>query len=139
MRNRKRKKHSWKIIGLDIAIAVMTVLIVVTGLAVMGTYDDATSYRWETSRFLNTIKENDYLYCIEGYYANEMHDYKADGELQECYGVSRYFEASYWYEVYENVGDTKKAREALETKEKAKEKTGSLSAVTDRIDRIFAE
>lgn len=133
----KKAAHKIKVAGLDIAIAVVSFLVVVMFFVFAGMHQDSVSHTWDTSRFLNQIKAGAYNYCVEGYYANKMSGVKADGDMLECYGVTEYYESTYWLRIYRAAGDTVKAEE-MEAKQKdAAANMGELSPLKEKIDQML--
>lgn len=137
MRNKKKKEWHFITIVLNIGIVFMIFLVILAVCMNIGTYQEEMHAGWNSARFLDNIKNEDFNYCVEGYYKNQMNGYKANRELEECYGVAQYFEASYWYRVYDVTGQTKKAEEAVKKRKTARAAMGSLSVVADHIDEIL--
>jgi len=122
-----------KIFALDLLIGVLTVLFVfMIGFAVR-----EASYSWgyyDEDSFYWRMNDEDYPSMVSMYYTNVAKGKENVRELQEYYGVARYFEAAADYKMYIEAGENELAQEALMRMEDAYEQMGDFSMIKEKID-----
>ena len=129
----KEQSRQPKLFVLDVIIGALTVfLMFMIGFAVeeasysYGVYDEDSFY-WR-------IESEDYTSMVNMYYSN-VEEGKGDArELQEYYGVARYFEAAADYKMYIEAGEKELAEAAMADMEDAYEQMGDFSVVKGKID-----
>ncbi len=118
---------------LDVMIAGLTVfLMFMIGFAVEeATYDnnlyDENSFYWR-------LESEEYASMVNMYYMNVAEDKENARDLQEYYGVAKYFEAATNYKMYVEAGKSELAEAAYEQMEEAYEQMGDFSIVKGKID-----
>lgn len=121
-----------KLFVLDIIIAGLTVfLMVMIGFAV----EEATySYHtYDEDSFYWRLESEEYASMVNMYYLNVAEGKGDARELQEYYGVAKYFEAATDYKMYLEAGETERANEALADMEEAYVQMGDFSMVKGKI------
>lgn len=122
-----------KLLVLDIIIAGLTVfLMFMVGFAV-----EEMSYSYHTydeDNFYWKLESEDYSGMVNMYYMNVAEGKGDAKELQEYYGVARYFEAAADYKMYVEAGETALAEHALSDMEEAYVQMGDFSMVKRKID-----
>lgn len=129
----KEQSKQPKLLILDLAIGALTVfLMIMVGFAV----EEITYYHdtYDENSFYWRLQEENYPVMVGMYHSN-VEEGKGDAEeLQEYYGVARYFEAASYYKMYIEAGETALAEEAREEMEAAHEQMGEFSMVKEEID-----
>lgn len=121
-----------KLFVLDIIIAGLTVfLMVMIGFAV----EEATysHYTYDENNFYWRLESEEYASMVNMYYLNVAEGKGDARELQEYYGVAKYFEAATDYKMYLEAGETERANEALADMEEAYVQMGDFSMVKEKI------
>ncbi len=134
--NRKKKPI---IIILDILIVVLTVCAVGAGVFAVNMLNETYASSYDTESFYYRLNDESYAQMVEMYYSNEMADVEADEELEQYYGVAKYFEAASYYVMYQKAGDQEKVIKYQEEMAEAKEDMGELAFVSDKIMSKFAD
>lgn len=122
-----------KLLVLDIIIAGLTVfLMFMIGFAV----EEASysHYSYDEDSFYWRLQSEDYASMVNMYYLNVSEGKGDERELQEYYGVARYFEAAADYKMYIEAGEKELAEAALLDMEDAYEQMGDFSMVKGKID-----
>ena len=121
-----------KLFVLDIIIAGLTVfLMVMIGFAVEeATYSHHT---YDENNFYWRLESEEYASMVNMYYLNVAEGKGDARELQEYYGVAKYFEAATDYKMYLEAGETERANEALADMEEAYVQMGDFSMVKEKI------
>lgn len=128
----KEQSKQPKLFVLDVMIAGLTVfLFMMIGFAVdearySRNYYDEDSFYWR-------LESGEYASMVTMYYANVAEGKENVKELQEYYGVARYFEAASEYKMYIKVGRDDLAKEALKIMEEAYVQMGDFSMVREKI------
>lgn len=136
---KKLSKANWKIMILNIGIFCMLILLTIEAAVQIADHNEAYKDGWEADRFYDQFENDNYARALELYYENVTSDYQADEDTQECYGVVRYYEASYLYHVALQNKDMTKASEEKAHMEEAVSSMGSLSSFKEKIDSFFIE
>lgn len=128
----KEQAKQPKLLLLDIIIAGLTVFLVfMVGYAVEEAsysfqYYDENSFYWR-------LESGEYASMVTMYYTNVAEGKENVKELQEYYGVARYFEAASEYRMYTEADREDLAKEALKTMEEAYVQMGDFSIVREKI------
>lgn len=128
----KEQSKQPKLLLLDIVIAGLTVfLMFMIGYAVEEAsysfhYYDENSFYWR-------LESEEYASMVTMYYTNVAEGKENAKELQEYYGVARYFEAASEYKMYIEAGKEELAKEALKAMEDAYVQMGDFSMVREKI------
>lgn len=129
----KEQSRQPKLFILDVIIAGLTVfLMFMIGFAVE---EASYSYNvYDEDSFYWRLESEDYASMVNMYYMNVAEGKGDARELQEYYGVARYFEAAADYKMYIEAGETAKAEAALNVMEEAYVQMGDFAMVKERID-----
>jgi len=129
----KKQSKQPKLFVLDIIVAGLTIcLLFMIGFAVE---EASYSYHaYDENSFYWQMESEDYASMVTMYYNNVAVGKEKAKELQEYYGVAKYFEAASAYKMYVEAGETKLAQEALADMEVAYKQMGDFYMVKDRID-----
>ena len=129
----KEQSRQPKLLVLDIIIACLTVFFVfMIGYAVEEAsysfhYYDEDSFFWR-------LESEEYASMVTMYHMNVAEGKENVKELQEYYGVAKYFEAATEYKMYTEAGKEELAKEALQDMEEAYVQMGDFSMVKGKID-----
>lgn len=133
MNRNLRKKKSPLHRVLDIIIGVLCVFIVLAAVLAIGMFKESWSYSYETDSFYYRLQDEAFGQMVEMYYTNEAAGVKADEELQQYYGVAKYFEAASYYKAYQDVEDGQQMLKYQEKMELAEEEMGELDFLSEKI------
>ena len=118
---------------LTILMVIECFLIIVT----IGVFCSELSYgySWYANEndMIFSVEQEEYGRLVKNYYTNELSGQKANNEMQECYGVAKYFEACFWYKAYDNEGDSVKASIYKEKMEDAYGEMGDYQFLDEKI------
>ena len=129
----KAQSKQPKLFILDIIIAGLTVfLMFMIGFAV----EEATySYNvYDEDSFYWRLQSEEYASMVNMYHMNVSAGKEDAKELQEYYGVAKYFEAAADYKMYVEAGETVLAEEAYADMEAAYVQMGDFAVVKKKID-----
>ena len=128
----KEQAKQPKLLLLDIIIAGLTVFLV--GMIGYAVEEARYSFNYyDEDNFFWRLESEEYASMVTMYYTN-VAEGKADvKELQEYYGIARYFEAATEYKMYMEAGREDLAKEALTTMEEAYAQMGIFSMVREKI------
>ena len=130
----KEQSKQPKLLLLDIIVAGLTVLLVfMIGYAAQEAsysfhYYDENSFYWR-------LESEEYASMVTMYYTNVAEGKENVKELQEYYGVARYFEAAGEYKMYTEAGKDDLAKEALKVMDDAYAQMGDFSIVREKIHK----
>lgn len=122
-----------KLFVLDLVIAGLTVfLMIMIGFAV----EEATysHYTYDEDSFYWRLESEDYASMVNMYYLNLAEGKGDERELQEYYGVAKYFEAAADYKMYIEAGEKELAETVFADMEDAYGQMGDFAIVKDKID-----
>ena len=134
MIKRTMEKRSPLHIVLDIVIGIMSVLAVGAVIFTINMFAEEWNYSYDAESFYYRLESEDYRDMVEMYYMNESAGVKPDEELEQYYGVAKYFEAASYYKVYQDDGDEEQMAKYLNRMEMAEEQMGVLSIAAEDID-----
>jgi len=123
-----------KLLLLDIVIAGLTVFFMfMIGFALEEVsysfhYYDENSFYWR-------LESGEYASMVTMYHTNVAEGKEKVKELQEYYGVARYFEAASEYKMYVEAGKEDLAKDALKVMEEAYAQMGDFSLVREKIHK----
>ena len=122
-----------KLFILDIIIASLTVcLVFMIGFAV-----EEASYSYsvyDENSFYWRLESEEYASMVSMYHSNVAEGKGEARELQEYYGVAKYFEAASYYKMYVEAGETDLAEKCMADMEAAYIQMGDFAIVKDKID-----
>ena len=134
MIKRTMEKRSPLHVVLDIVIGIMSVLAVGAVIFTINMFAEEWSYSYDAESFYYRLESEDYRDMVEMYYMYETAGVKPDEELQQYYGVAKYFEAASYYKVYHDAEDEEQMAKYLNRMEMAREQMGVLSIAAEDID-----
>lgn len=105
--NKIRQKRKSGHLLLDIIIGLLCVITVGAGAFAIFSFGENYSYSYEADSFYWRLEDEDFARMVEMYYANEAAGVEADEEMQQYYGVAKYFEAASYYKAYQEAQDLK--------------------------------
>lgn len=103
--------------------------------AVLQLREAFSDYEVSTSFFGSCLESGDYGEMVRLYYQAEDREQEKDRERLEYYGIARYYEAAFFYKMYAEAGDEKRAEACRETMEEAVVQMGDFSFVQKEIDQ----
>ncbi len=118
---------------LTIVMVIECLLLIVTAFVF---WDELTyEFNWyrDEDYFVYCIEDERYGDIVNGYYSNEFSDRKSTRGLRECYGVAKYYEAAFWKNAYDNVGDTARSESYAEKMAEAYEEMGDYQFLDVKI------
>ncbi|MBQ8822081.1 MAG: hypothetical protein IJZ82_05525 [Lachnospiraceae bacterium] len=120
-----------KILTIVMIMECLLIVITVAKFWVELTYD----YTWYENEdaLLYEMEDERYGWLLCNYYTNLYGGYEASGNMEECYGVAKYFEAALWYNAYEAVGDTQQVSVYAEKMSEAYEEMGDYQFLEEKI------
>ena len=122
-----------KLFVLDIIIAGLTVFL----MFMIGFAAEEMSYSYnvyDEDSFYWRLESEEYSGMVNMYYMNVAAGKGDVKELQEYYGIARYFEAAADYKMYIENGEDELAQKALAKMETAYAQMGDFSMVKGKID-----
>ena len=129
-KNKKRPAH----FILDILIGILCVLLVGAGVFTVKMINEDINFSYDADSFYYRLQDENYSTMVEMYYTNEASNVKADQELQQYYGVAKYFEAASYYKAYEIAKDFDQIKKYKAQMKDAENEMGQLKFVTEQID-----
>uniref|UniRef100_UPI0040576411 hypothetical protein n=1 Tax=Acetatifactor sp. TaxID=1872090 RepID=UPI0040576411 len=93
-----------------------------------------TSYYNTESSFVYAMEAEDYGRVVSMYHDNVQNGYEDKKDLQEYYGVAKYYEAAFLYHMYAEVGDTIRADIQKSAMEEAALQMGDFAFLRSQID-----
>ena len=121
---------------LDLVIIVLTVFVSIELIFIADQVCKFSPEGTRTVTFLTYIKDEAYADCVEYYYKNEALHIVPDEDMQECYGVAKYYEAALHRQISLKKEDIRQAEIDAENMQQAYEHMGELAPVRDRIDEV---
>ena len=134
MIKRTMEKRSPLHVVLDIVIGIMSVLAVGAVIFTINMFAEEWSFSYDAESFYYRLESEDYRDMVEMYYMNETAGVKPDEELEQYYGVAKYFEAASYYKVYHDAEDEEQMAKYLNRMEMAREQMGALNIAAEDID-----
>ena len=132
----KLEEQGFVVAALNIVIAILCVLIMVTGAR--------TVSEFITLSRPDSIDESDYDWYLDiknynalwrAYYSDETHT----EDKEEYYALAQYYEANIFHKAFVHTGDMERAEKYAERMERAEEKMGGLIKAKDWIDDLMDE
>ncbi len=120
---------------LDVVIVILVFLLVIITAGAINEIFEYSSYScYDEDSFGYRLQDGDYARMVEMYYDNMSQGAEDKKELQEYYGIAKYFEAASYYKVYITTNDMEKAATQEEKMEAALAQMGELAFVSEQID-----
>lgn len=133
--SQKGKMLNVKLIILNIVIIIMAfIFLVILWLTAQEVFSSFSTYEYEEDSFIYAMESENYGRIVTMYNENCNNGYGDKRNLQECYGVAKYYEAAFDYKVCVNLGDTAGAEEQQNLMEEAEAQMGDFAFMADKID-----
>lgn len=110
-------------------VLLFTIMIVITATELKNTL----FYHFDESSFSYDLGYKDYNGMVYKYYQNKGVDYQGNSEMQEYYGVAKYYEAATIYKAYKTVGDTENSDFFLDRMKRAEGEMGDWAVLKEDI------
>lgn len=134
----KEQISNIKLLILNIIIVILAILLVVVFVvAAEELYSAFSDDAVGEDAFIYAMEEERYGDLVEYYYRNNVEGDKTDPNMQEYYGVAWYFEAAFYYKMYEEAGETARAAEQKERMEKAVQQLGDFHFMEGKINETL--
>lgn len=130
----KKAIQNPKLFVLDGVIAVLVVFfVIIAGSAISELYHDAFYFGNNERRFTYNLENERYSSMVKMYHENVASGHGDDKDLQEYYGVAKYYEAAVDYKLYTEAGELEKAQAEKEKMDEAYEEMGDFQFVREKI------
>lgn len=136
MQNKAKKLgHSAVIMALNIFMILLCLVLVIMCIVTAKEFSSGASWYADEDAFYYGIKDENYSYVVDAYHQNAVTKYADEKELQEYYGVAKYFEAASLYHAYDTVGNVEIAQRFKAKMDAAVAEMGSWVVAKDPIDK----
>lgn len=134
------KNRDVRVTVLNIVIVILAIILLVLVSITVETVrePDYISYNGEYT-FIYCMEDENYGNMARYYYQNCGSARKEDAELQEYYGVAKYFEAAFFHKAHMEAGDTVRADKYKAAMDAAAAQMGEFAFVADKIDKQLGE
>lgn len=132
----KRDKGHAGLFIMDIAIIILSAFLLLVIAFDFVTFAEEREKPYRESSFFNSIEYGYYDRVLEMSHTNQIMGENLDDEYREYYAVGDYFEATFHYNMYSEVGDEARAERWSQKREAAMAEMGELSYEQPRIDEI---
>ena len=134
MKNKAReKKQSIVILFLNCVIVVMCIIMLGFGYVAINSICDVFSSLETEESMHYRLEDGEFYRMVEAYHLNVQGGHEASEEMQEYYGVAKYYEAASLYKAFVENGDLERAERELEKMEEAKDEMGQWVIVESQI------
>ncbi|MBQ7775589.1 MAG: hypothetical protein IJ379_06680 [Lachnospiraceae bacterium] len=120
---------------MNIVIIILAFFLVMTAGVMIGEIYNATAPTYDEDNFYYNIESERYFNMVDGYYQNIMAGYEGNKDMQEYYGVARYYELASLYRAYTVAGNTEQADAFLQRMQAAESDMGSWSITKEPIHK----
>lgn len=101
----KLEKQKSLEVALNVVIFFLVLILVLVVIITTKSFKDVSTYHFDESSFSYDLGYKNYKGMVYKYYQNKNMDYQVSREMQEYYGVARFYEAATIYKAYKTVGD----------------------------------
>lgn len=120
---------------MNIVIIVLAIVMVISlYFAITEIYDAFHVYQNSENSFIYAAEDGSYARMVTMYHENVGADGKEKERYGEYYGVAKYFEAAFFYEIYHEAGDTVRAEKYQKAMDAAVADMGDFSFLQEDID-----
>lgn len=130
--NKRRRKPVHLI--LDIVIGIFSVLLVGAVVFTVKMINEDVNFHYDVESFYYRLQDENYSNMVEMYHMNEEAGVKSDAELEQYYGIAKYFEAASYYRAYQEAGEMEQMKKYEAQMKNAEKEMGQLEFVSDQID-----
>ena len=128
---KQKKRASHRI--LDLVIGFLCVCMVGAGAFAISMFHESYNFSYDSDSFYWRLEDENFAQIVEMYHTNEAAGVEPDAELEQYYGVARYFEAASYYKIYQKDGDSERMEIYAKQMEDAKHQMGALDFLSDTI------
>lgn len=93
-------------VALNVIIIFMVLILLIMTLITATNFKDTIMFHYDTDDFAYDMGYKEYGGMVYKYYQNKAMNYQGNQELQEYYGVAKFYEAATLYKAYMTMGDT---------------------------------
>lgn len=133
MKNRESNLSAKSMVLNTIIVVLVFLLLIVGGVAIGEISDNFGTYKLDEGSFSYPLNRESYGEMLRNYYQNCEAGEEDNRSLQEYYGVAKYYEAAFFYRLYEESGDTERAEKQRELMEDAEAQMGDFAFVAENI------
>ena len=131
----KKAMQNPKLFVLDVVIAGLVVLFLMISVMAVGEFYSSVKYSThDENNFYYRLEAEDYPTMVTYYHQNVAAGLEDKKDLQEYYGVAKYYEAAADYKLYTEAGETAKAQAQKTKMDEAYEQMGDFQFVSENID-----
>ncbi|MBQ9141103.1 MAG: hypothetical protein IJX63_04835 [Lachnospiraceae bacterium] len=132
---RNKEKGGTKIVNfiLNLVIVVLCFFFVMTAGVMIGEFYQAFTPGYSTNSFYYKIDDERYYSMVGAYHSNTQAGFEGDEDMQEYYGVAKYFEAASLYHAYQVAGNEEMAELFSQKMKLAEEEMGGWSVTREPI------
>ncbi len=144
----KKQENKCILYGMDAVIVVLVLLCFMEVFVMTSNWLERNGTQMNTNKMLEWVLNEDYTKTLYYTHRDEPKNVKVNGDLQEVYALSHYFEGAFYERVYrEEMNQTEgeayeKAAQKVsyyeQLQERSLEKMGELAPVKEKIDRVVA-
>ena len=118
---------------LNIVIVVLCFFFVITAGVMIGELYHAFTPVYSAEGFSYKIEDERYHGMVGAYHSNTQADFEGDEDMQEYYGVAKFFEAASLYHAYQVAGNEEMVAFFEKKMEQAEKEMGSWSITKEPI------
>ncbi len=133
MKNLMQSKD-WKKTVLNGIIVILALILIARTAYTIQVFAEMSGEKYMENNMLYRLKEEDFGSLVTIYHSNVAMGYEDKKELQDYYGIARYYEAAANYKMYLENGEPEKAEREKLKMEEAADDFGELYFVKDKID-----
>ena len=138
MNNQKRSnRQKIMLIGMNIVIGVLCLVLFGRVVSMMESIVYACGRSVNVGQLGRDVRYDDFASLLGDYYTDVTTGARTNTEIEEYYGVARYYEAMLWHRAYTETSDQERAAEELKKAEEAYEEMGSWNLLAEFIEKIL--
>lgn len=127
--------NSIKNLVMNLVVIVLAIILVITLIfAGRELYDAFQPWMVKEYTFMYEIEGGRYGNIVDSYHRNVGSKGKEQKGYEEYYGVAKYYEAAFFYKMYEDAGDTDRAEKHKEAMAAAAAQMGDFAYLTEDIN-----
>lgn len=134
---RKKAKTDFLVVLLDLIIAIMVFVILISAFNLYLCWDFANNsagLSQDADMLSYELQNNDYASLIQGKYINDFNNKK---EAKSYHALADYVEAASKYKVYLDKGYTNRADDERKIMDDARSRMDKLTIFADKVDKLF--
>lgn len=138
MNNQKRsKRQNIMLIGMNIVIGALCLILLGRVVSMIEAVVYACDRSVNVRQLERDVRYDDFANLLGDYYTDMTTGAHTNTEIEEYYGVARYYEAMLWHRAYTETSDQERAAEELKKAEEAYEEMGSWNLLAESIEKIL--